>query len=165
MAAPLVSRRTRSPSHNDADGMPVPSRHASREEVIELFSVVSEFEGTTAELLPAIDFTQETYELLADASLAAQRPVNWNSISIARGMPDELHQIEYRLQATNYARERGAEVIALAIPHTGEVILNLIGGGVFIALDGWAPFFRLPDCGAHRETARPRVSRGPEAAC
>ena len=131
------------PAHNDADGMPVPSRHASREEVIEFFAVVSEFEGTTAELLPAIDFTQETYELLTQASLAAQRPVNWNSITIARGMPDELQQMEYRLRATNYARERGAEVIALTIPHTATVLLNLVGGVVFDALDGWAPFFRL----------------------
>lgn len=135
---------TRSMSHNDADGVPVPSRHADREEFLELFTVVGEFEGTTVELLPAIDFTQETYEFLTDASLAARRPVNWNSITLLRGTPEELQLVESRLQATNYARARGAEVIALAIPHTGSARLNLVGGMVFDSLAGWAPFFRLP---------------------
>ncbi len=132
------------PTHNDADGVPVPSRHASREELMALYSVVSEFEGTTAELLPAVNFTQETYALLADASLAAGRPVNWNSLTLMRGSAEEIRQVDTRLAATDYARERGAEVIALTVPLTATVHLNLVSGMVFDALDGWAAFFRLP---------------------
>jgi N-acyl-D-aspartate/D-glutamate deacylase len=94
-------------------------------------------------MLPALEFTPETYEILAQTSLAAQRPVNWNALAITRGTPDEMRQVEVRLQATNYARERGAEVIALTVPHTATVHLNLVSGMVFDALDGWAPFFRL----------------------
>jgi N-acyl-D-aspartate/D-glutamate deacylase len=133
---------TLSVTHNDPEGNPVPSRHASREEVVALYSVVSEFEGTTAELLPSVDFDQDTYEILCDASLAAQRPVNWNAVGLA-GRPDEMRQIEYKLGASDYARERGAEVIALAIPTSGTIRLNMVGGMVFDAINGWAPFFRL----------------------
>jgi N-acyl-D-aspartate/D-glutamate deacylase len=130
-------------THNDADGIPVPSRHASREEVMELYSVVSEFEGTVAELLPSINFTPETYKLLADASLAAQRPVNWNVLGIHRGTSQELKEVEYRLGASDYARERGAEVIALTIPQATTTRLNFASGFVLDAINGWAPFFRL----------------------
>jgi N-acyl-D-aspartate/D-glutamate deacylase len=135
---------TRAATHNDADGNPVPSRHASREEIIELYSVCSEFEGTTCEFLPAIDFNQDTYEMLADVSLAAQRPVNWNAIGVGSLDKREAEEREYKLKATDYARERGAEVIALALPMGGSVRLNLYSGFVFDAFKGWAEMFRMP---------------------
>ena len=135
---------TLSATHNDPDGNPVPSRHASREEVIELYSVISEFEGTTAECLPDVDFSQETYELLTQVSLAAQRPVNWNALGIGSGSPDELQQVDFKLRASDYARERGAEVIALTVAHSGKLRINLESGFVFDAFEGWAPLFRLP---------------------
>ena len=39
-------------SHNDGDGDPVPSRHASFQEIIELGCVCSEFPGTSLEMVP-----------------------------------------------------------------------------------------------------------------
>jgi N-acyl-D-aspartate/D-glutamate deacylase len=135
---------TLSPTHNDAEGMPVPSRHASREEVLELFSVLREFEGTIAELLPGVDFGQDTYEVLTAASLAAGRPVNWNALSLTRGTAEEREEIRVRLGASDYARERGARVVALTVPQTASVRLNLVSGMVFDALGGWAPLFQLP---------------------
>jgi N-acyl-D-aspartate/D-glutamate deacylase len=135
---------TRAATHNDGDGNPVPSRFASVEEVLALYSVVSEFEGTTCEYLPSIDFDQSTYEMLADVSLAAQRPVNWNAMGVASGDEREREVNEYRLQASNYARERGAEVIALAVPVGGAVRLNLYSGFVFDAFPGWDALFRMP---------------------
>lgn len=135
---------TRAATHNDGDGNPVPSRLASREELLELYSVVSEFEGTTAEYLPSIDFDESTYAMLADVSLAAQRPVNWNAMGISSGDEQELEVNEYRLQATNYARERGAEVIALVVPVGGAVRINMYSGFVFDAFPGWDALFRMP---------------------
>ena len=44
---------TISPTHNDADGKPVPSRHASREEMIALARVVRDYPGTLLEFLPS----------------------------------------------------------------------------------------------------------------
>jgi N-acyl-D-aspartate/D-glutamate deacylase len=135
---------TLSVTHNDPDGVPVPSRHASREEVLALYSVISEFDGTIAELLPSLDFDQATYEILTDASLAAQRPVNWNAIGIGGRGPEEAAANEHKLKATDYARSKGAEVIALAIPCGATIRLNMAGGMVFDAFNGWAPLFRLP---------------------
>lgn len=131
-------------THNDGDGNPVPSRHASREEILELYSVCSEFEGTTAEFLPAVDFDQSTYDMLADVSLAAQRPVNWNAIGVGTLDKREAEEREYKLKATDYARERGAEVIALALPMGGSVRLNMYSGFVFDAFKGWDAMFRMP---------------------
>ncbi len=52
---------TWSTSHNDHTGVPVPSRHASRDELVALCSVVREFPGTTLEFIPAVgQFGQET---------------------------------------------------------------------------------------------------------
>ena len=99
---------TLSISHNDADGKPVPSRHASREEVYALASVVGEFEGTSLEMIPAIDFTEDTYEVLTQYSLAAKRPVNWNALTLMGIGPAALAQVEQKLRATDYARARGA---------------------------------------------------------
>ena len=39
-------------THNDADGQPVPSRHASREELVTLAGAVCDLAGTTLEFLP-----------------------------------------------------------------------------------------------------------------
>jgi N-acyl-D-aspartate/D-glutamate deacylase len=135
---------TISPTHNDADGNPVPSRHASREELLELFSVVSEFEGTSAELLPGVDFTDETYEILTQVSLAAKRPVNWNVIAITDMRPEEMVEIQRKLGASDYARERGANVIALTMPQNAHIRINLFSGFFFDTIPGWAPFFALP---------------------
>ena len=135
---------TLSPSHNDPDGIPVPSRWASREEVLELYGVIGEFEGTIAEMIPSLDFDQWTYDILADVSLAAQRPVNWNAIGVAGRGEEEQAANEAKLQATDYARAKGAEVIALAIPCSGTIRLNMEGGMVFDAFNGWAPLFQLP---------------------
>jgi N-acyl-D-aspartate/D-glutamate deacylase len=135
---------TRAGTHNDGDGNPVPSRHASREEILALYSVVSEFEGTTAEYLPSIDFDESTYTMLTDVSLAAQRPVNWNAMGVASNDENERRVNAYRLGAGDYARERGAEVIALAVPVGGAVRINLYSGFVFDAFPGWDALFRMP---------------------
>jgi N-acyl-D-aspartate/D-glutamate deacylase len=135
---------SRAAAHNDGDGNPVPSRHASNEELLELYAVVSEFEGTTIEYLPSVNFDDTTFDMLTDISLAAQRPVNWNAMGIATGEAGELAANEHRLKAGDHARERGAEVIALAVPVGGDVRINLYSGFVFDAFEGWDALFRLP---------------------
>ena len=135
---------TCSPSHNDADGNPVPSRHASREEMMELAAVCRGHEGTGLELLPDLKFDPETVDLLTDFSLAGQRPVNWNILLVQGTEPDQIERIENQLAATDYARAKGAEVVALTLPSTPTVQLNMYSGFVFDALPGWADLFRMP---------------------
>jgi N-acyl-D-aspartate/D-glutamate deacylase len=73
---------TVSPTHNDGDGQPVPSRHATREEIVALAGAVRDYPGTTIEFLPGVGaFSDEQKELMGDLSLAANRPVNWNVLA------------------------------------------------------------------------------------
>jgi len=134
---------TVSVTHNDADGTPVPSRHASREEIVELYGVLSEFEGTTAEFLPSPTFTDETYEILTQVSLAARRPVNWNAIAVTSMDPEEMRQNEIKIRASDYARERGAQVTALTLPQQPTIYINFISAFIIDSFPGWAPLFQL----------------------
>jgi len=133
---------TISPTHNDGEGAPVPSRHASREELIALARTVRDFPGTSVEFLPGIGvFDDEKKALMADISLAANRPVNWNVLAPSAG---NAEMVEQQLSATDYARERGAEVVALTVPQAMQVRINLVSGFIFDALPGWAELFELP---------------------
>ncbi|MDG2002580.1 MAG: amidohydrolase family protein [Novosphingobium sp.] len=135
---------TISPTHNDGDGNPVPSRWASREEHIELARVVSEHEGTGVEFLPGIDFDDDTKELMTDLSLASQRAVNWNAIALT-GRPDDAEMAASQLAMTDHARSRGGEIIALALPCTPNAYLNFSSGFVFDSLPGiWREVFKWP---------------------
>jgi N-acyl-D-aspartate/D-glutamate deacylase len=134
---------TVSVSHNDAQGQPVPSRFATREELLTLAAIVKEFEGTTLELLPNLSFDQATIELLTDFSLAGQRPVNWNVLSLGGTDAQSVALVNRQLSATDYARARGAEVIALTFAGPATVRVNLLSGFIFDALNDWAPLFRL----------------------
>jgi N-acyl-D-aspartate/D-glutamate deacylase len=144
---------TISPTHNDGEGQPVPSRHASRAELIALARVVRDFPGTTLEFLPGISvFSDEQKALMTDLSLAANRPLNWNVLAPSASNGD---YVEAQLSATDYARARGAEVIALTVPQAMTVRINLHSGFVFDALPGWAELFRLPVAERMRKLSEP----------
>jgi N-acyl-D-aspartate/D-glutamate deacylase len=131
--------------HNDGDGNPVPSRHASRRELLELYSVVSEFEGTIAEIAPpSLDFDGETCEILTAVSLAAKRPVNWNLLNIGALTPEEGARVARQLGASDHAHEHGGRVVALTLPQAARTRINLANGVIFDVIPGWAPLFRLP---------------------
>jgi N-acyl-D-aspartate/D-glutamate deacylase len=133
---------TISPTHNDGDGEPVPSRHASRAELVALARVVRDFPGTTLEFLPGVSlFGENEKSLMTDLSLAANRPLNWNVLAPTAGNGE---YVAAQLSATDYARERGAEVIALTVPQAMTVRINLTSGFVFDALPRWNELFRLP---------------------
>ena len=129
---------TISATHNDADGQPVPSRHATREELIELARVCSEYPGTSLEFLPGVGmFDDEIKQLMADLSVAAQRPLNWNVLAAG-----DDYTMENQLSATDVARAQGGEVLALTVPQPITLRINLHAGFVFDALEGWADLFR-----------------------
>jgi N-acyl-D-aspartate/D-glutamate deacylase len=132
---------TISPTHNDGDGNPVPSRHANREELIALARAVRDYPGTTLEFLPGIGtFSEEQKTLMADLSLAANRPLNWNVLAPSSASEQLVRE---QLSASDAARARGAEVIALTVPQPISVRISLHAGFVFDALHGWADLFRM----------------------
>ena len=128
-------------THNDEAGDPVPSRHASREEIVALARAIRDLPGTTLEFIPGVGLWQEAEKsLMTDMSLAANRPINWNVLAPTAASADYTW---HQLGASDYAAERGATVIALTVPTTPNVRINLHAGFVFDALPNWAPIFRL----------------------
>jgi N-acyl-D-aspartate/D-glutamate deacylase len=129
-------------THNDAAGDPVPSRHASHEELVALARVLRDLPGTSLEMIPGTGLWGEREkQLMTDLSLAANRPLNWNLLAPNSLRPqDAWHQ----LGASDYAAERGARVVALTSPATPSVRINLESGFVFDALPGWEALFKLP---------------------
>ncbi|MEM9035928.1 MAG: amidohydrolase family protein [Actinomycetota bacterium] len=134
---------TWSPTHNDAAGDPVPSRHADADELVAFCEVVKEFAGTTLEFLPTSgDFEEEHYDVMTRMSVAADRPLNWNVLQVtARNGA----MVDNRLAAGDYAAERGGKVIALTIPDVIRPRLCFQTGFVLDALPGWAKPMALPD--------------------
>lgn len=133
---------SQAPTHNDGDGQPVPSRHATREELVALAGVLRDHQGTSLEFIPTVGlFSDNHKELMAAMSCAANRVLNWNVLNVVGGAPDLYRS---QLTASDYAREHGGEVIALTLPQPMGLRLNLISGFVLDALPGWAAVIALP---------------------
>jgi N-acyl-D-aspartate/D-glutamate deacylase len=133
---------TWSRTHNDHEGHPVPSRHSSREELLALCAVAGEFPGTTLEFIPGVSpFDDETFDVMAAMSRAANRPLNWNVLTVnSRNRDIVAHQ----LAGSDYAAEHGGRVIALTVPDTLRSRLNFRSGFVLDILPGWGPLMGLP---------------------
>ncbi len=99
-----------------------------------------DFEGTTVEFLPGVGWGEEEAEYMADLSLAANRPVNWNVMAASS---HNREQTERQLAATDLARARGPEVVALTVTQPMTIRINLDSGFVFDAFQNWVLFFRL----------------------
>jgi N-acyl-D-aspartate/D-glutamate deacylase len=133
---------TWSTSHNDHLGNPVPSRAASREEVIALCAVVGEFPGTTLEFIPQVGFmTDDSFELMSDMSAAANRPLNWNFIQVYGINRDH---VDHQLTGYDVAEARGGKVIGLTLPDSFRMRLNFASGFVLDILNGWDKLMALP---------------------
>ncbi len=130
------------PTHNDSEGHPVPSRHATREEFLTLARALRDFPGTTLEFIPTVGvFNEAQQDLMASMSLAANRPLNWNVLGVASYSEKSS---EAQLAASDYAAARGARVIALTPSQVMKLRINLATGFIFDALPGWAAVLGRP---------------------
>ena len=133
---------SRAATHNDGDGNPVPSRHASRDEIVALCRVLRDLPGTSLEFLPGIGiFDDETKQLMTDMSLAARRPLNWNVLGVASYAPQ---MTAAQLSASDHAAARGGKVVALTPSQVMVLRINLVSGFIFDAFPEWAPVIALP---------------------
>ena len=133
---------TLSPTHNDGAGDPVPSRHASREELVELAGVLRDHPGTSLELIPGVgEFTDEQVQIMVDMSLAGERTLNWNVLAPNSLAPEFA---DTQMGYSTIAAEQGASVVALTVPQPLLLRLNLYSGFVLDALPGWGDLFRMP---------------------
>ncbi len=107
---------TRSNTHIDAEGNPVPSRWASEEEVLTLCEVVSRHDGTSLEFISSGcigRFEVPEVEFIAEMTRVAGRPLNWNVLAASSGEPD---RVEHQLGPSRRARQLGGRVLALTMP-------------------------------------------------
>ena len=133
---------TWSPSHNDHFGRPVPSRCASRSELLALCAVVREFPGTQLEFIPAVgQFAEDTFRLMGAMSAAADRPLNWNVLQV---YSQNWEMVQHQLAGSDVAAQEGGRVLALTLPDTFRVRLNFISGFVLDILRGWDELMALP---------------------
>jgi N-acyl-D-aspartate/D-glutamate deacylase len=129
-------------AHADGDGNPVPSRAATPEEIVALCRVVGAHPGTTLEFIASIGLFEESdMALMSDMSLAADRPLNWNVLVIDGQIPENAAR---QLSAGDYARKRGATVVALTPPMLMKLRINLRSGLLFDLLPGWGETMALP---------------------
>ena len=146
-------------THNDGDGLPVPSRAASRDELELLAAAVRDHEGTTVELIVAgclNGFSDEEIDLLTTISLLADRPVNWNVLGVSAMNPDGVWS---QLAAGSAAARRGATVVALTLPHTMQIRLSFSSGAILDGLPGWREVFMLPVPERMKALADPEIRR------
>jgi N-acyl-D-aspartate/D-glutamate deacylase len=143
------------PTHNDSHGNPVPSRFATREEILALASVVGEYPGTTLEFLPTVGmFSDEHQELMTEMSVAANRPLNWNVLGVA-AYNEEMQKNQ--LGASDHAAARGGRVVALTPSQVMSLRINLYSGFIFDAFPGWPEVLGLPLAERKRALADPAV--------
>jgi N-acyl-D-aspartate/D-glutamate deacylase len=129
-------------THNGADGRMVPSRYASKAELIALCGTVGEHAGTSLEFIPMVGaFEPWAVDLMADMSVAAQRPLNWNVMLVNAASREASLD---RLEASSEAKRRGGKVVALTIPMGISTRLSFASGFVLDAIPGWEEAMLLP---------------------
>jgi N-acyl-D-aspartate/D-glutamate deacylase len=132
--------------HTDGDGAPVPSRLASFEEFVALAGAVKGHEGTTLEFIPTVGpIPEERMQLMADMSVAADRPMNWNLLGSLAS--EEI--FDQQLQASDIAKAKGGHVIALTLPD----MMRMRASNVLPNLPGWRPVLELDEAGRRRAVA------------
>ena len=144
---------SQAPTHNDADGNPVPSRSATRDELVALCGVVRDYPGTTLEFIPSVGgFSDHDLALMTDMSLAANRPLNWNVLVPNSARAEAAWTM---LESGSYAAERGARVVGLTVPDTVRTHLCFLSGFVFDAIPGWEKTMGLPPAEKMRALSDP----------
>ena len=131
-------------THSDGDGEPVASRWASRDEILALCRAVSAHEGTTLEYVTdgcLRGFSDDEIDLMAEMSLAARRPLNWNVLTIDSAEPERYRE---QLSALEHAASRGGRSVALTMPILVEMNMSFGTHCALFMLPDWSEVMSLP---------------------
>jgi N-acyl-D-aspartate/D-glutamate deacylase len=148
---------TRSNTHSDGDGKPVASRRAGRDELLALCTAVSEHEGTTLEgiVQGCLDtFSDEEIELLTAMSASAQRPINWNVLTVDAAAPERVPR---QLSAADAAAAAGGRIVALTMPVLVPMNMSFSTFCALFLIPGWGDVMRLPIPEKIEALGRPEV--------
>jgi N-acyl-D-aspartate/D-glutamate deacylase len=135
---------TQSTSHSDGDGNPVASRWATREELVTMCAETGAHEGTTLEGIVegCLDrFSDAEIELLAALSAAANRPLNWNVLTIDSREPERVPR---QLGADDRAREVGGRLVALTMPVGVPMNMSFLTYCALWLMPGWSEIMSKP---------------------
>jgi N-acyl-D-aspartate/D-glutamate deacylase len=135
---------TNSTSHSDGEGEPVASRWATPDELIALCEETGRHEGTTLEgIVPGcLDrFSDDEIDLLGRMSAAANRPMNWNVLTVDSREPDRVPR---QMQAFDRAAAMGGRVVALTMPVQVPMNMSLLTFCGLWLLPGWQAVLGVP---------------------
>ncbi len=135
---------SRSFTHSDGDGLPVPSRSAAVEEVEALCAVVAEHPGTTLEWVAdgcMNGFRDDEVDLMTRMSLAGRRPINWNVLTIDAARPDDY---ENQLRACDEVAQAGGKAMALTMPILVGMNMHFHTFCALYSLPDWGEVMNLP---------------------
>jgi N-acyl-D-aspartate/D-glutamate deacylase len=135
---------TQSSSHSDGNGDPVASRWASPEELVAMCEETGAHPGTTLEgiVQGCLDqFSDEEIELLSRLSAAADRPLNWNVLTIDSREPDRVPR---QLGAGDRASELGGRLVALTMPVGVPMNMSFLNFCALWLLPGWKEVMERP---------------------
>jgi N-acyl-D-aspartate/D-glutamate deacylase len=131
-------------SHSDGDGQPVASRWATPEELVAMCEETGAHAGTTLEgiVQGCLDqFSDDEIELLGTLSAAADRPLNWNVLTIDAREPDRVPR---QLGAGDRAVELGGRLVALTMPVGVPMNMSFNTFCAIWLLPGWQEVMGLP---------------------
>ncbi|HSA51470.1 MAG TPA: D-aminoacylase [Yinghuangia sp.] len=144
MRAGAIGFSTGQSNHTDGDGRPVPSRHAAPDEVLALCAEVGRHEGTQLEVIVAgcLDkFSDDEIDLLTRMTVTADRPVNWNVLTVDAAAPDRVPR---QLHASEKAKEAGGRIVVLTLPVLVPMNMSLLNYCALNLLPGWGEILGLP---------------------
>ena len=131
-------------THSDGDGKPVASRWASEDELLQLAAVVAEHPGTTLEFASdgCLDgFEDDEVDFMIKFSTAANRPLNWNVLTIDSHAPERYRN---QLAAMDRCAAAGAKVVALTMPVIVGMNMSFLTYCALNMMPDWGPILGLP---------------------
>ena len=135
---------TQAGSHSDGNGDPVASRWATHDELIAMCEETGAHPGTTLEgiVQGCLDmFSDDEIELLGTLSAAADRPLNWNVLTIDAREPDRIPR---QLGASTRATELGGRLVALTMPVGVPMNMSFLNFCALWLLPGWQEIMGVP---------------------
>src|SRR5581483_8279607 len=135
---------SQSRTHSDGEGRPISSRHADRREMLAFCEEVAAHEVTTLEYITngCLDsFSDEEVDLMTTMSATAQRPLNWNVLTVDARSAD---RIEHQLSASSAASAAGGQIVALTMPTLVPMNMSFRNHCALFLIPGWGDVMGLP---------------------
>ncbi len=148
---------SQSRTHSDGEGRPISSRYADRREMLAFCEEVAAHEGTTLEYITngCLDsFSPEEVDLMTTMSVTAQRPLNWNVLTVDARSGD---RIEHQLSASSTAAASGGRIVALIMPTLVPMNMSFRTHCALFLIPGWGDVMGLPEAERMEKLADPAV--------